>query len=236
MTKFKKLLAIAMTISILISAVPFYASAEQTQITQLQTASPNQLSDIDGGDDFFAYGTGDLGVDTENPDNAKVISSLSDYYNLVNANESGKKDIAATGASSLPSSIDNSTSPYFPEIDTQGSLNSCVPFACTYYQFTYEMNRLRGVTTTKDNTFSPKWAFNFLNHGTGAGTNYALVYGILKQHGCPFNKSFPYDAKDYNSSQDFADDKYEEFYDYEDNYEDEDEAYDGAEDYWNDEY
>ena len=31
---------------------------------------------------------------------------------------------------------------------------------------------------------------------------------------------------------DFANDKYEEFYDYEDDYEDEDEAFDAAEDYW----
>ena len=41
-----------------------------------------------------------------------------------------------------------------------------------------------------------------------------------------------YHVEDYSSSQDFADDKYEEFYDYEDDYEDEDEAYDAAEDYW----
>ncbi len=47
--------------------------------------------------------------------------------------------------------------------------------------------------------------------------------------------SDPYDVKKYNSSQSFADDKYEEFYDYEDYYDDEDEAYDDAEDYW-DEY
>ncbi|WP_024865648.1 hypothetical protein [Butyrivibrio sp. FCS014] len=45
----------------------------------------------------------------------------------------------------------------------------------------------------------------------------------------------PYDSKSYKSAQDFADDKYEEFYDYEDDYDDEDEAYDAAEDYW-DEY
>ena len=42
----------------------------------------------------------------------------------------------------------------------------------------------------------------------------------------------PYDVDDYKSAQDFADDKYEEFFDYEDDYEDEDEAYDAAEDYW----
>ena len=33
-----------------------------------------------------------------------------------------------------------------------------------------------------------------------------------------------------------ADDKYEEFYDYEDDYDDEDEAYDAAVDYWYDNY
>ena len=44
----------------------------------------------------------------------------------------------------------------------------------------------------------------------------------------------PYDVHDYKSAQDFADDKYEEFFDYEDDYDDEDEAYDAAEDYWND--
>jgi hypothetical protein len=43
-----------------------------------------------------------------------------------------------------------------------------------------------------------------------------------------------YDVHDYKSAQEFADDKYEEFYDYEDDFEDEDEAYDAAEDYWND--
>ncbi|WP_026659691.1 hypothetical protein [Butyrivibrio sp. AC2005] len=47
------------------------------------------------------------------------------------------------------------------------------------------------------------------------------------------NSYDPYNVNDYKSSEEFADDKYEEFYDYEDDYEDEDEAYDAAEDYWN---
>lgn len=45
-----------------------------------------------------------------------------------------------------------------------------------------------------------------------------------------------YDVYNYRSAQDFADDKYEEFFDYEDDYEDEDEAYDAAVDYWNDKH
>ncbi len=44
----------------------------------------------------------------------------------------------------------------------------------------------------------------------------------------------PYDVHKYKSAQDFADNKYKEFYEYEDDYEDEDEAYDAAEDYWRD--
>ncbi len=199
MKRIKQLLAFAVITTMLISSLPFQANAEQAHKSELPESSPSQLYDAETNGDFSAYGTGDIGLSTENPDNVKIITSVSDYYELTATNEKGKKDVAQTGASSLPSSVDNSLSPYFPEISSQGSLNSCVPFACTYYQFTYEMNRSRGVATTKDNIFSPKWTFNFLNHGTGSGTNYALVYAILKQNGCPFNKSFPYDAKDYLS-------------------------------------
>ena len=45
-----------------------------------------------------------------------------------------------------------------------------------------------------------------------------------------------YDVNDYDDPDSFADDKYEEFYDYEDDYDDEDEAYDAAVDYWYDNY
>ena len=181
MRKTKQLLCVLMMLTILVSSFPFSASALQTN------------------DDFSDLGMGDLSLETENTDNPYVISTVDDYFELKDANQTGKKDVAATSASTLPSSADNSQSPYFPVIDTQGSLNSCVPFASSYYQFTYEINRARKVTTTKDNSFSPKWAFNFLCHGTGSGTNYAQVYGILKQHGCPTLKTLPYDAKDYLS-------------------------------------
>ncbi|MDO4747609.1 MAG: starch-binding protein [Eubacteriales bacterium] len=181
MRKTKQLLCVLMMLTILVSSLPFSASALQTN------------------DIFSDLGMGDLSLETENTDNPYVISTVDDYFELKDANQTGKKVVAVTGASTLPSSADNSQSPYFPVIDTQGSLNSCVPFASSYYQFTYEINRARKVTTTKDNSFSPKWTFNFLCHGTGSGTNYAQVYGILKQHGCPTLKTLPYDAKDYLS-------------------------------------
>lgn len=49
-------------------------------------------------------------------------------------------------------------------------------------------------------------------------------------------KADTYDVHSYKDSQSFADDKWEDFYDYEDDYDDEDEAYDDAEDYWYDNY
>ena len=184
MKRLKQTIAVLMVVTLLILSLPVSANAKQ---------------DFYADEEFSGYGKGDLSLAAENNDNPTVISSVSDYYKLINKNQSVSKDIAQTKAEALPASVDNSASPYFPEISSQGSLNSCVPFSCTYYQFTYEINRSRGVKTTADNTFSPKWAFNFLNHGSNSGTDYESVYGIFKQHGCPTLKSLPYDAKDYLS-------------------------------------
>jgi len=66
----------------------------------------------------------------------------------------------------LPVSIDNSQSPAFPPIGNQGGLDSCVPWATTYYQFTYETNLALGRTASGgDHTviFSPKWTYNMIN-------------------------------------------------------------------------
>lgn len=45
-------------------------------------------------------------------------------------------------------------------------------------------------------------------------------------------KADPYNVYAYKSAREFADDKYEEFYDYEDEFDDEDDAWDEAYDYW----
>ena len=71
----------------------------------------------------------------------------------------------------------------------------------------------------------------------GRGLSTIMYQAIKNKEDNPKNamyidREYLYHVEDYRSSQDFADDKYEEFYDYEDDYEDEDEAYDAAEDYW----
>lgn len=111
--------------------------------------------------------------------------------------------------------------------------NTCVEF----YEYTLKDGHLTALTDRSGNLASPPIREKTSSTGTGsAAPSTSASEAKDKTQSTSGSAYDPYDAKDYNSSQDFADDKYEEFYDYEDEYEDEDEAYDAAEDYWNDEY
>ena len=74
---------------------------------------------------------------------------------------------AANTRDALPSSVDLSTSKYFPPIGNQGvGFGSCVAWATTYYKFTYEFNKLRDTdANTNSNIFSPAWSWNYCNKG-----------------------------------------------------------------------
>lgn len=88
-------------------------------------------------------------------------------------------------AITVPSSCDNSTSPYFPEIGDQGSVGACTAFATTYYQFTYEANRYLDVATTPENTYHPQWTYSLGNRGNGpkGGIHFETAYSILENLG-----------------------------------------------------
>ncbi len=77
------------------------------------------------------------------------------------------------------------------------------------------------------NSSSNKSTYSTKNKSTGKSSTKKTSSSSKKKYD-------PYDVYSYKSAQDFADDKYEEFYDYEDDFDDEDEAYDAAEDYWRD--
>lgn len=94
----------------------------------------------------------------------------------------------------LPSSVDLSTSPYFPSIGDQGSYRSCVSWATTYYQFTYEAHKLNDIATTNTNAYSPRWTFNFTNHGCDSGTSYTDAYYVLRYQGAVSMDEYPYNV------------------------------------------
>ncbi|MDH7555836.1 MAG: PKD domain-containing protein [Candidatus Methanosuratincola sp.] len=97
----------------------------------------------------------------------------------------------------LPSSVDNSLLSAFPPIRSQGSIGSCVAWATTYYQFTYETNLARGRTASNgDNSmiFSPKWTYNMINYGVDGGAYFSDAYALLLKHGAVSWSEFPYDS------------------------------------------
>lgn len=79
----------------------------------------------------------------------------------------------------LSNSVDNSTSAYFPSIGNQGNLNSCAGWATTYYQYTYEVNKLKGVATTNSNVYSPAWTYNYINGGGNNPSYLSDAYNVL---------------------------------------------------------
>ncbi|HEY3495327.1 MAG TPA: choice-of-anchor D domain-containing protein, partial [Polyangiaceae bacterium] len=108
----------------------------------------------------------------------------------------GDTDLRFTAAQlTLPRSVDNSTSPAFPEIRDQGSINSCVPFSIGYYQYTYALGKLLGWSNKNPNNstkISPKWLYNLTNGGGDFGTGASLVHQILQEHGALTWSEFPY--------------------------------------------
>lgn len=86
----------------------------------------------------------------------------------------------------MPATIDLSTSPYFPEILSQGSNGCCVAMANVYYQFSYEMNKSRNTTSTQDNVFSPHSVYNMFNTNNGSlGISVSGCYSVMKNYGVP---------------------------------------------------
>lgn len=100
----------------------------------------------------------------------------------------------------LPTSVDLSTSKYFPPIGDQGGIGSCVSWATTYYQFTYEAHKLNNIVTTSTNSYSPTWTYNFTNGGGDYGSNINYAYNVLKNQGALTLADMPYNKTKYNYS------------------------------------
>ena len=101
---------------------------------------------------------------------------------------------------SLPDSVDNSQSKYFPAIGDQGNEGSCGAFSTTYYQFTYMNALARDWDITNNDTskiFSPKWTYNFVNNGIDSGSTFPDIYNVLLTNGAATWRDFPYVAGHY---------------------------------------
>ncbi len=87
----------------------------------------------------------------------------------------------------VPDSVDNSQYEWLRPIFSQESYPNCMQSTSIAYNFTYEVNRLRGLPAdTSDNQYTPQFAWNFFNGGNGwFGVNYLYTMDVLQHHGTP---------------------------------------------------
>ena len=110
----------------------------------------------------------------EAPDvNSQEYQEYLDHYS-----NGGIPDVPGAGDVTFGSSCDLSKTKYFPAIGNQ-SLGSCTSWSTTYYQFTYEANKLNNISSnSSSNIYSPVYTFSFI----GPVFNYQ-AYDFLKIHG-----------------------------------------------------
>lgn len=133
------------------------------------------------------------------------ICDTADYLQAVRLTADSQEEVKTVSAAikNYVSSVDNSTDPYFPEIESQGGIGSCGAWANVYYTFTHEMNRSLGRTTTPENTFQPLFIYNFMVGGHADwGTVPVHLVDMLTHTGCPTYQSVPdtLDASSWNAS------------------------------------
>lgn len=122
-----------------------------------------------------------------------LIPESEDELNAFAAQFDPDNQIELFASTALPSSVDLSDSPCFPPIGDQGSIGSCIAWASTYYQYSYEVNKLNNVTSTADRViYSPKWTYNNINSGVDNGSSFTNAYTLLKNQGAVTLNEFPY--------------------------------------------
>lgn len=169
--KFKKLLAVSLTMWI----IPLSCINSKTTFSYAE--SETELSN-----DFSANVIERNGALPEG-DNYKDL----DFYE-------GEFKLDSRDILSFPSYVDLSTDPCFPNLGHQGELASCVGFATTYYQFSYEVNKLNGVTSSSNRVvYSPKWTYNSINKGCDNGAYVTDALMILRNFGALKEAEFQYD-------------------------------------------
>ena len=164
----------------------------------------------DTNDDLFVefdgvkYATGAVPMTEEEKSKLPTISTLSEYKEAVE--ESGNKSQFISDdstVSDLPSFVDNSQSKYFPEIGDQGGVGSCVAWSCIYYQMSYSVNKMLDRASTKDNSMSPLWVYNYGNAGNpDTGMSEFSITSILRTAGVPTLRTSPnrYDGVSWSST------------------------------------
>jgi C1A family cysteine protease len=104
--------------------------------------------------------------------------------------------VESTLGSSFPSSLDHSTSTYFPPVRSQASQGSCAAWATTYYAATYSQSKDNDWTQTSSGNnnqiMSPAWTYNKANYGYDSGSYTWTNFYVLADLGGATWSTMPY--------------------------------------------
>ena len=107
------------------------------------------------------------------------LATIDDISNYLSSNE-----INSSTSNTLPISIDNSETKYFPKIGNQGNVGSCNSWATVYYQMTYSINKALDRNASQDeHIMSPTWIYTLTNKGINYGSYYSDVLKVLSEIG-----------------------------------------------------
>lgn len=115
----------------------------------------------------------------------------------------------------LPKSVDLSAHAAFPKVQDQGNTGACAAFSVVYYQFTYHVNKMNGISSSVlENCYSPAWVY-YLNENETLDTygnlefegmvpknayNFTMEHGAVKWNELApqqtFDRSHPVPSKD----------------------------------------
>ncbi len=210
MLNFKRLCSVLLIVMLILSSVSvFFASAQATTGVDVLSSESFASTDDELGvatDDELGAATDDeLEIATEDEvatdDESEIIPDATDDEVDTVPDATDDEIGTATGDEidgKLPASVDNSQSPYFPPVCGSTyyrgyeAIDTAV-FATVYYQFTYEINKLRGVESTYENSFSPTFVYHIINQCIENGSALEDTYHFLKTMGCATNTTYLYD-------------------------------------------
>ncbi len=154
-------------------------------------------------------GIGKMGVTKPSAERMKEIAAATTKVTSVSANDLAIKRAALEGKSpksgknaggtgaimALPSSVDNSTSNYFPPIGDQGGQGSCTAWATGYYWMTYTQAKDENLNAGGGDTTllcSPAFIYNLINGGQDSGAFPADAFLKMNDVGCASLYNMPY--------------------------------------------
>ena len=110
---------------------------------------------------------------------------------------------------SLPSSVDQSETPWFPPIGNQGPQGSCVAWSIGYYMKTFQEAKEHNWNisaaswqgepslTYQNEIMSPAFVYNLLNGGVDSGLNPYKAINLVCSVGISSWQEMPYNQRDY---------------------------------------